>query len=80
MARTSNPSPPGALTSAAILEQVARDVRPNYIPEPGEHPEPDSMRARYEREAEALSLYWEHLVREMRSVDRRLDELAALLN
>jgi hypothetical protein len=39
----------------------------------------DSERSRHEREAAALKLYWDHLVREMRAVDYRLEELDALL-
>ena len=78
MARVSNPEKPRSRQVASPLIRLDQ-VSANYIPEPGEEPVHDSERSRHEREAAALKLYWDHLVREMRAVDYRLEELDALL-
>lgn len=80
MARVSNPvQPRPSQSSTASLRPPGRNLIPNYTPEPGEEFCLETERARCEREAAALGLYWRRLVREMRAVDRRLEELEGML-
>jgi hypothetical protein len=77
MARVTEQEKPRIRQSGIIRVPAAASA---YTPEPGEEPFAIAERGRYEREAAALKVYWAELVREMRKVDNRLEELDALLN
>lgn len=83
MPRVSNPTRPVTPTDSIVSPGGTKRQSPSpsvsfASEEPTQEPEP--IRARYEREAEELRHYWQHLIGELRVVDNRLEELGSLLS